>query len=215
MAGLLSNCIDVARTRGSIYTRRVRESRGASHTARALTLTSTDRLNNKRGRHAAAAGLGPPQPMPLASAPRPAVIGQHHSSLPGRVDHLEHQSGRSASCRRRLRPASTATAAASLGSSWTSLPHRELADQAAQSGERQRRSHGVCTADFEDALRLRGRSLAALLHPWGSEPARATLLPGAKSWCSLHGGQSPKAGDAMAASGVDVVVRLFPDRPLQ
>ena len=60
MAGLLAHCIDVAWTRGTIHTRRVREPRGASHTALALALTSTHRLNHKHARHAAAACPRPP-----------------------------------------------------------------------------------------------------------------------------------------------------------
>ena len=139
MAGLLANCIDVARTIVSSYTNRVREPRGASHTAAPVAPTSTDRLNNKRTHHAAPYGPRAPQPMPLASTARPARIGRRLSSLPSRVDRLGHQRGRGASCRPLLRPASTSTAAASSAKSCPRLPRRELAAHTAHSGERQRR----------------------------------------------------------------------------
>ena len=151
MAGLLAKRVDVARTRGSIYTRRVHESRGASHTTHALTLTSTDRLNNQRGRRAAAACSGPPQPMRLASAARPAAIGRRHSSLPGRIHRFAHQSVRKASCRRPLRPASTATAAANLGSSRPGPAHREPVAQAAQSGAKAAASANPFEAALDSA----------------------------------------------------------------
>ena len=144
--------------------------------------------------------------MPLASTARPARIGRRLGSLPSRVDRLGHQRGRSASCRPPLRPASTSTAAASSAKSCPRLPRRELAAHAAQSGERQRRSAPQTSRrlpDFEAA------PWPLLLHPWGSQPAWATSLPGAQNRCRLHGARCPMSGNAMGASGVDVGVWLL------
>ena len=71
---------------GSHRMRRARGPRGVSHSACALALTSTDRLNESCARHRAAAGSVPSQPMSLASAPRPALLGRRHSALLGRID---------------------------------------------------------------------------------------------------------------------------------
>ena len=148
--------------------RRVREPRGASHTALALALTSTHRLNNKHARHAAAACPRPPQAVPSANASRPAHISRHPSLTRGRMDQLEHQHGRGASCRPPLRPASTAAAAASSARSCPRLPRRELAAQAAQGGEKQRRALRRLRGSSETSRQLCDRCFCPLLHPWGS-----------------------------------------------
>ena len=175
MAGLLANCIDVVRTRGSVYTTRVREPRGASHTAAPVAPTSTDRLNNERTQHAAHIGPRPPQPVPLTGRARPARIGRRLGSLPSRIDRLGHQRGRGASCRRPLRPASTATAAASSARSCPRLPRPELAAHAAQSGERQRRSQPQTS-----------RTL----------PGHFFCTPGGRSQRGLRRSPAPKVGAA-------------------
>ena len=86
MAGLLAQCFSNMLTSGSHRMRRARGPRGVSHSACALALTSTDRLNESCARHRAAAGSVPSQPMSLASAPRPALLGRRHSALLGRID---------------------------------------------------------------------------------------------------------------------------------
>ena len=92
----------------------------------------------------------------------------------GCMDQLEHQHGRGASCRPPLRPASTAAAAASSARSCPRLPRRELAAHAAQSGERQRRSHPQTSRrlpDFEAA------PWPLLLHPLGVVASAGYVAP--------------------------------------
>ena len=86
MAVVLAQCFSNMLTSGSHRMRRARGPRGVSHSACALALTSTDRLNESCARHRAAAGSVPSQPMSLASAPRPALLGRRHSALLGRID---------------------------------------------------------------------------------------------------------------------------------
>ena len=70
MAGLLVNCIDVARTIVSVYTSRVREPRGASHTQLRHSTTNAQQqlshstTNARIMQHAMAQGLRNPCPWP-------------------------------------------------------------------------------------------------------------------------------------------------------
>ena len=174
MAGLLVNCIDVARTIVSVYTSRVREPRGASHTQlRQLRRRQpTDSTTNARiMQHAMAQGLRNPCPWPAqlgqlgsadASARCPAastVLGTSAVAVPV-VDHCcdlrAHQPRRQARQR---------AARGCRDESWLLMPPRAAS------------SSGGATADFEAALRLRGSSVAASFAPLGFVASAGYVAP--------------------------------------
>ena len=119
-----------------------------------------------------------------------------------------------------LRPASTSTAAASSAKSCPRLPRREMAAHAAQSGEQQRRG---ATADFEAALRLRGSSETSrqlcgrfICTPGVRSQRGLRRSPALKVGAAFMGDSPPRQGTQWQPLGsIDVVVRLFCDRPLQ
>ena len=164
MAGLLVNCIDVARTIVSVYTSRVREPRGASHTQlRQLRRRQpTDSTTNARiMQHAMAQGLRNPCPWPAqlgqlgsadASARCPAASTILSTSTVA-VPVVDHRCGQRAQHSNR---------GGKLGKE---LPEAAATKAGCSSRPERRAAAARHSADFEAALRLRGSSVAASFAP--------------------------------------------------